>query len=190
MLVEVKQAFYNEETGAVQPWRDIEVGDTLGNELVSEGLVAAIAAGGGGGGASDDVFNDYGIIGGNVPEFMEWYDGSTTGYYYSDTVIPSTFTSNGVASGGTLTVNEKTYTLPDSWKMWETYDDLPNKISWVNITFSITKPDDDSDYVASFSVSVATEEAAGSEPIVTASVANVDVSTLSKKILVAMGYIS
>lgn len=50
MLVEAKQAFYNEETGAVQPWRDIEVTDTLGNELVSEGLVAAIAAGGGGGG--------------------------------------------------------------------------------------------------------------------------------------------
>ena len=50
MLVEAKQAFYNEETGAVQPWRDIEVTDDLGNELVSEGLVAAIAAGGGGGG--------------------------------------------------------------------------------------------------------------------------------------------
>ena len=50
MLVEAKQAFYNEETGAVQPWRDIEVDDTLGNELVGEGLVAAIAAGGGGGG--------------------------------------------------------------------------------------------------------------------------------------------
>ena len=52
MLVEAKQAFYNEETGAVQPWRDIEVEDTLGNELVNEGLAAAIAAGGGGGGAS------------------------------------------------------------------------------------------------------------------------------------------
>ena len=50
MLVEAKQAFYNEETGAVQPWRDIEVEDTLGNELVNEGLAAAIAAGGGGGG--------------------------------------------------------------------------------------------------------------------------------------------
>ena len=50
MLVEAKAAFYNEETGAVQPWRDIEVTDTLGNELVSEGLVKAIEGGGGGGG--------------------------------------------------------------------------------------------------------------------------------------------
>ena len=50
MLVEAKAAFYNEETGAVQPWRDIEVTDTLGNELVSEGLAKAIEGGGGGGG--------------------------------------------------------------------------------------------------------------------------------------------
>lgn len=57
MLVEAKQAFYNEETGAVQPWRDIEVEDTLGNELVSEGLVEAIAAGGGGGGGNTIVTN-------------------------------------------------------------------------------------------------------------------------------------
>lgn len=50
MRIEPKAAFYNEETGAVQPWKDIEVTDSVGNALVSEGLAIAIAEGGGGGG--------------------------------------------------------------------------------------------------------------------------------------------
>lgn len=49
MRIEPKAAFYNEETGAVQPWKDIEVTDSVGNALVSEGLAIAIAEGGGGG---------------------------------------------------------------------------------------------------------------------------------------------
>lgn len=53
MRIEPKAAFYNEETGAVQPWKDIEVTDSVGNALVSEGLAIAIAEGGGGGGSSD-----------------------------------------------------------------------------------------------------------------------------------------
>lgn len=50
MRIEPKQAFYNDATGAVQPWKDIEVTDSVGNALVSEGLAIAIAEGGGGGG--------------------------------------------------------------------------------------------------------------------------------------------
>ena len=50
MRIEPKAAFYNEDTGAVQPWKDIEVTDSVGNALVSEGLAIAIAEGGGGGG--------------------------------------------------------------------------------------------------------------------------------------------
>lgn len=50
MRIEPKQAFYNEDTGAVQPWKDIEVTDTVGNALVAEGLVTEIEGGGGGGG--------------------------------------------------------------------------------------------------------------------------------------------
>ncbi len=50
MRIEPKQAFYNEETGAVQPWKDIEVTDSVGNALVAEGLVTEIEGGGGGGG--------------------------------------------------------------------------------------------------------------------------------------------
>lgn len=48
MRIEPKQAFYNEATGAVQPWKDIEVTDAVGNELVAEGLVTEIEGGGGG----------------------------------------------------------------------------------------------------------------------------------------------
>lgn len=51
MRIEPKQAFYNEDTGAVQPWKDIEVTDAVGNALVAEGLVTEIE--GGGGGSSD-----------------------------------------------------------------------------------------------------------------------------------------
>lgn len=50
MRIEPKQAFYNEDTGAVQPWKDIEVTDAVGNTLVAEGLVTEIEGGGGGGG--------------------------------------------------------------------------------------------------------------------------------------------
>lgn len=50
MRIEPKQAFYNEDTGAVQPWKDIEVTDAVGNALVAEGLVTEIEGGGGGGG--------------------------------------------------------------------------------------------------------------------------------------------
>lgn len=49
MLIEAKAAFYNEATGAVQPWRDIEVTDTVGEGLIGEGLAVEIAEGGGGG---------------------------------------------------------------------------------------------------------------------------------------------
>lgn len=49
MRIEPKQAFYNDATGAVQPWKDIEVTDTVGNALVAEGLVTEIEGGGGGG---------------------------------------------------------------------------------------------------------------------------------------------
>lgn len=55
MRIEPKAAFYNEETGAVQPWKDIEVTDSVGNALVSEGLAIAIAEGGGGGGETEYV---------------------------------------------------------------------------------------------------------------------------------------
>lgn len=48
MRIEPKQAFYNDATGAVQPWKDIEVTDTVGNALVAEGLVTEIEGGGGG----------------------------------------------------------------------------------------------------------------------------------------------
>ena len=47
MRIEPKAAFYNEETGAVQPWKDIEVTDAVGSELVAEGLAVEIAGGGG-----------------------------------------------------------------------------------------------------------------------------------------------
>lgn len=50
MRIEPKQAFYNDATGAVQPWKDIEVTDAVGNSLVAEGLVTEIEGGGGGGG--------------------------------------------------------------------------------------------------------------------------------------------
>lgn len=49
MIVEAIEAFYSEATGAVQPWRDIEVSDDVGNGLIDEGLVRAIGGGGGGG---------------------------------------------------------------------------------------------------------------------------------------------
>lgn len=49
MRIEPKQAFYNDDTGAVQPWKDIEVTDAVGNKLVAEGLVREIEGGGGGG---------------------------------------------------------------------------------------------------------------------------------------------
>ena len=48
MRIEPKAAFYNEETGAVQPWKDIEVTDAVGSELVAEGLAVEIGGGGGG----------------------------------------------------------------------------------------------------------------------------------------------
>lgn len=48
MIVEAIEAFYSEATGAVQPWRDIEVSDDVGNGLIDEGLVRAIGGGGGG----------------------------------------------------------------------------------------------------------------------------------------------
>lgn len=48
MRIEPKQAFYNDATGAVQPWKDIEVTDAVGNSLVAEGLVTEIEGGGGG----------------------------------------------------------------------------------------------------------------------------------------------
>lgn len=57
MRIEPKAAFYNEETGAVQPWKDIEVTDSVGNALVSEGLAIAIAEGGGGGGDTGTVWH-------------------------------------------------------------------------------------------------------------------------------------
>ena len=53
MIIEATKAFYNEETGAVQPWRDMEVTDTLGNELIGAGFAREVAAGGGGGGGGD-----------------------------------------------------------------------------------------------------------------------------------------
>lgn len=53
MRIEPKAAFYNEETGAVQPWKDIEVADAVGSELVAEGLAVEI---GGGGGVMDEIF--------------------------------------------------------------------------------------------------------------------------------------
>lgn len=50
MIVEARQAFYSEETGAVSPWRDIEVTDTVGEGLIGSGLAVEVSAGGGGGG--------------------------------------------------------------------------------------------------------------------------------------------
>lgn len=55
MRIEPKAAFYNEETGAVQPWKDIEVADAVGSELVAEGLAVEIGGGGGGGASAFTV---------------------------------------------------------------------------------------------------------------------------------------
>lgn len=153
------------------------------NEAIAEG-------GGGGGGSSADVFTDYGTISGSIPDIGEWSDGSTYGTYFSSVVIPSDFSSYYVAEGGTLTVNEKTYTLPDSWKSIEISDGLPSGISSLTCIFSVTQADGSDDYVAAVYVSLSTEAAPGSEPTVTASAANVGVLTLSKKMLIAMGYVS
>ena len=75
MIIEAREAFYNEETGAVQPWRDIEVTDTLGNELVGEGIAIAIAEGGGGGGDfSTCTLTIVGEGSLNVPNIVEYGD--------------------------------------------------------------------------------------------------------------------
>lgn len=103
MLVEAKQAFYNEETGAVTPWRDIEVTEDLGNELVSEGLVAAIAAGGGGGG-DYPVYNVTLIAGEGDPVYCyAWTNDDST---FNDIFLCSTGfgQSSMVNSGETLSI--------------------------------------------------------------------------------------
>lgn len=73
MRIEPKAAFYNEETGAVQPWKDIEVTDSVGNALVSEGLAIAIAEGGGGGTGSGITW----IPVTTVTPGLEWTLGNT-----------------------------------------------------------------------------------------------------------------
>lgn len=45
MIVEARQAFYSEETGAVSPWRDIEVNDTVGEGLIGTGLAVEVSGG-------------------------------------------------------------------------------------------------------------------------------------------------
>ena len=89
MRIEPKQAFYNEDTGAVQPWKDIEVTDTVGNALVAEGLVTEIE--GGGGGDSDFSTAEVTIV---IPwEFSEFsvedcptiQDDMSCGWFYVET---------------------------------------------------------------------------------------------------------
>ena len=50
MTIETLVAFYCTELGAVQAWKDIDVDDTLGESLISQGLAVQVGSGGGGGG--------------------------------------------------------------------------------------------------------------------------------------------
>ena len=96
MRIEPKQAFYNEDTGAVQPWKDIEVTDAVGNALVAEGLVTEIEGGGGGGETITWLIEDVAV----EAEYNDVYDAEGAFFDFSDVLDEATFVST--FSGKTL----------------------------------------------------------------------------------------
>lgn len=56
MIIEPKAAFYNGATGAVRPYRDIEVNDAVGASLIQQGLAKGV----GGGGSAEPLICTYG----------------------------------------------------------------------------------------------------------------------------------
>lgn len=103
MLIEAKAAFYNEATGAVQPWRDIEVTDTVGEGLIGEGLAVEIAEGGGGGGIPTPKVTATWKLDGILPSevgFIEFFNlVEESGGEYVGVWVRNPETSEGVVSG-------------------------------------------------------------------------------------------
>lgn len=97
MRIEPQQAFYNDATGAVQPWKDIEVTDAVGNALVAEGLVTEIEGGGGGGGETITwLIEDVAV----EAEYNDGYDAEGALFDFSEVLDEATFVST--FSGKTL----------------------------------------------------------------------------------------
>ena len=149
------------------------------NDIVTTDVMNAAIAGGCGGGG--DIYKTACTISGDIT-FEPWseWDGQMSCSGQLNVYVDETL-SYYCGCGGSLTLNGKTFTLPDTFRSVEYTEDLPEGITAINVDVG-SSTDDDNHPIAYVIVGLGTDRAAGSEPVVAGSVSNIVVDTLSDKL--------
>lgn len=158
------------------------------NDIVTVNRMNEAIAEGGGGGGSADIFLNLEPVSGTF-DFSEssWVAGNNDRYITStlsivDYVLPEYVQGAGdmAESGGTITINGTTYSLPDvidngNGGLYVT-EGLPTDIEYFALSFQPSGGDS-----ISVQLDVGTTNAEGSEPELSASIANIGVYVFSAK---------